>query len=65
MACDTVVPLRRSVRDLAHEAIRDCLDLTGALNEAASFPGSLTESDREVLLHRLEQLNKAVRAIAR
>ena len=61
----TIHQIRPNIRDLAHEAIRDCLDLTGALNEAASFPGVITESDREVLLHRLEQLNNAVRAIAR
>jgi len=54
-----------TTRDAAHEAITDCADLLGNLNVAAQFPRQLTESDKEVLLHRLKVLTQSVERVCR
>ena len=48
-------PIDRN-REAAHEAIRHTADLLSATNEFCQFPGAVTESDKEVLSHRLKCL---------
>lgn len=54
------LPTPAHVREAAHEAIRDCADLTGSLSIAAQHPDSVTQSDKDVLRYRLKALTKAV-----
>lgn len=51
------------LRDAAHEGITDACDLIGSLNLAAQFPRQLTESDKEVLRHRLKCLTQSVERV--
>lgn len=52
-------------RTAAHQCIRDATDLIAALNEAAAFPGVVTDTDREVLVFRLRALNNACAPLLR
>ena len=54
-----------AMRNAAHLAMRDALDLAAALNEAAQFAGAITDSDREVLIYRAKCLNNNLAPLLR
>ena len=54
-----------AMRNAAHQAIRDAGDLIAALNEAAQFPASITDADREVLIYRAKCLNNNLAPLLR
>lgn len=54
-----------TLRTAAHQCIRDATDLIAALNEAAQWPGVITDSDREVLIYRAKCLNNNLAPLLR
>ena len=54
-----------AMRNAAHLAMRDAIDLLQALNCAAEFPGVITDSDREVLIYRAKCLNNNLAPLLR
>lgn len=57
--------MSKHTQDAAFDALRDNLELGLLLQEFARFPDNATAGDREVIAHRLRNLNSACAPLLR